>query len=221
MKLLGNDKKPKEYSSFEKEIKTYLSGNLKPKPIERFQLSDFDSIKKELKKLSESDTLTNFGLSERATQLLEMLPSGQLDNLFQPTEMNAIVSDFEKMKFISLVNIVSNPYIIVNNLADGQLTYRDIDNLGIYYPEILETLTSAVVDETSNYLAKKKYYDLETGIVLNLSKILGVSKLTPSRLKKYQDNFTKKENQPLQQSAALEIPLESLSSTLTNTVQNG
>ena len=220
MKLLDYDQKPKEYDNFDKEIKNYLQGNLKPKPIMGFKNSDFEIIKKKLKKLAEDDSLKKFGLSERSAQLLNMLPVVPLDNIFQPNE-EAEPSDFEKMKFISLVNLVSDPYIVINNLADGTLTFRDIDNLGVYYPDILEALTYAVLEQTSEYLAKNDFTTMSTRQTLDLSKILGISKLTPSRLKKYQESFKKPEPAQQNQGQNINIPMDSIATGLTATVQNG
>jgi len=216
MKLLGSLRKPKDYVNFDKEINAYLKGEFKPKPIDKFKLSEYDDVIKMLEKLSASDKPQDFAISEKARELLEIQPKNELTNIFQQN-LKSNPTDFDKAKFLSLLNVVSDPNVIFTNMVDGTLSFRDVDNLAINHPDFHDTLNYSIVDVVSDYLSKNDYYGLTTQITLMLAKILGIDTLAPSRIKAVQDSYAKK---PAENSTQIEVPMDSVATELNQAIEN-
>ena len=214
MELLQSIRKPKEYTDFNKEINSYLRGELKPKPIEKFKLSQYDEVINELETLAASDKPRDMAVSEKATELLEVQPKNELDNIFQQN-LKSNPSDFDKGKYLALLNVASEPNIIFNNMVDGTLSFRDVDNLAINHPDFHKKLNLSIVDVLTTYLSKNDYWTLTTGITLMIAKLLGIDVLTPSRIKAVQDSYAPKLDA---KAADISIPMETIATDLNQAI---
>lgn len=194
MELLAYSQKPKVYDNFDTEIRNYLNDKTDTPKIEAFKLRDYGAVMKGLEALSKSEEPQNMAASELAATLLDSKPADNLQNVFK-TGMPESVSDFEKIKFLALVNIASNPYIVIQNLYKGILSFRDVDNLEQTYPDIHQSLSMSLVDVLSTYLSTNDYFDLTTEKIIMLAKLLGITFITPSRLKKVQESYSQKPQQ--------------------------
>lgn len=216
MKLLGSLRKPKEYVNFDKQINAYLRGEFKPKPLDKFKLSEYDDVIKMLEKMSVSINPQDIAVSEKATELLAIQPKNELTNIFQQN-LKSNPTDFDKAKFLSLLNVVSDPEVIFTNMVDGTLSFRDVDNLSINHPDFHDKLNYSIIDVVSDYLSKNDYYDLTTQITLMLAKILGIDTLAPSRIKAVQDSYAKK---PEGTGKDVKVPMDSVATELNQAITN-
>lgn len=198
MKLLKFDRNPVIKTQFDKVVKSYLDKKLKPLNIQPFMASDFKAVKDALENLAASEKPEQSGLSDRSEMLLDKIPAVSNSNVFQ-NEGQTQVSDYEKFRFISTVNIVSDPDIIIDKMATNILSYRDIDILKEWNSEYYEGLSEAVIRIISDYVAKNPDKRLPVDVLMTAGKITGVNHFEKESIQDMQAGFEEKtEEQPEQ-----------------------
>lgn len=185
------DLKPFEIESFEKEIKDFVKGNeIKTKQtIIELMISDFNEVIEQLEKFASSEKPEHLAAQERSRMLLDVLPKNELTTYLVQKQLNAVISDFEKYQFLRLVSLVSNPYYIFEQINQNTLSFRDVENLAVYFPDLYELLNINALDALTDVYSKNEI-TLSTGQMLVFAKILNLPNVSPQVIKQLQANYT-------------------------------
>ena len=183
-------KQPKRLDA-EKWIVSYLKGETKTPPPFNYSLEDFTQLKDkasaglDVEQLMaqapeevDKDDLIVAGnaLNER---LQALIPTNMSTTIFGVDEREP--SDFEKSIFIRQMRVLEDPGHILDLIAVGQLSHREMEALKLFYPSYYEELVEGVLEAIAGLSGKVKE-DMPMEQNRALSTLLEVPRLTPAIL---------------------------------------
>ena len=195
-------------SDINKKIGEFIStGKKEIKPTYNINLEDFDSIREYIENEITPDTLAeqskdiddqelkdNLMLKsqEMINNTRNLLPVDRHESLFDSYEREP--SNIQKNKFIRQMRILEDPTITLELIQSGEITPTEIETLGLFYPNYLQTLQESVI---SNMVDAKSRDDISFGREKNsvLSTVLQVPKITPEVILENQKMYAQDEQQ--------------------------
>ena len=200
IKMLKLGQKPKK-ANLSKEIANFVNDDFASYKFEpSFKLGDFDRIKeavnkgideREMMKLlegaseEEQDARTAM-VVQHYEQLKNAIPVNLSVDLFGVDEKDP--SDFEKSKFIRKVRVLQDPNHILELMKSGQLTGSEVDALNEFYPEYAQALREVITEYIAS-LHGKPDASLSRKKNAILATVLGVPRISPEALARYQSNL--------------------------------
>jgi len=95
-------------------------------------------------------------------------------------------SNYEQNKFMRGLRIVENPALILDLIDANAVTGTELDTLEQFYPTYFDELKLQIMSALAEMKGKDSEYQLSMAKNRTLSAILGVSRVTPSTMAKFQ-----------------------------------
>lgn len=178
---------PPSYN-FKRMFDTFIKGKTLVRKNKPFKISDYDSVISQIERIKEDQDEKKDVARIMISQIEDQIPPNNEGSvLIQSRKIEP--SDFEKAKFIRLINILSDPLIIFDLAAKSQLGFMEMEALQNYMPELFAQINEASIESVTEFLAKNPLIEIPEKVRSQLSRFLGIPELSPETMQIIQQNY--------------------------------